>query len=104
MRCALRTVYHDRNTVLMRNTYDFIDIIHRAKHVADMSDAHDTCPVGKQMFKFIDEQLSAIVHRNDTDGNAFPGGLQLPRYDIGMMFHDGQYHLVPFSHKLIAER
>ena len=104
MGSALRSVYHHGHVVLVGNTNHLLHGVHRAEHVAHLGNAHYLGAPGKQTGEFIEVYLTLVVDGNHTQGNAFPGCLQLPGHDVGVVLHGGDNHLVALGHKLVAER
>ena len=101
---ALGAVNHHGNAVLMGDAYDFLHRIDRSKYVADVRHADNLRPFGKQLLVFVEHKFAPVGHWNDAYGDAFLGRLELPRHNVGVVFHDGDDYFVALLHERIAER
>ena len=104
MRSTLRTVHQERHAVAMGRTDHFLDGVHRAQHIAHLCATHQFCLFGKEPFIFVEFQYAVVGHGNHAQYDAALLGLQLPRHDVGMVFHCRDNHLVAGLHLRLAER
>ena len=104
MRCALSSIHHHGHIMLMSYLDHLFHRIHRTEHIAYLGNTDNLGTFVEQTGEFIDVYFSFFVNRDNTDGNAFLGCLQLPRHNIGMVLHSRDDDLVALAHKLITER
>lgn len=103
VRGALSAVYHNRNVMAVGNAYYLLHRVDRAEHIADMRHADDLRAGRYKLFKLIKLQLTVVSHRYHLHHYALAACLQLPRHDIGMMFHSRDNNLIALFHELIRE-
>ena len=104
MRGALGTIHQHRNAVFMGNTYHLLYGIDRTEHIADVGNTDNFGLFREQLLVFFHHQHTVIGHRDDTNGYASLCCLQLPRYDIAMMFHRGDDDFIALLHESLGKR
>ena len=87
----------------MGNANDFVNGVYGAQHIAHMSHADDASALVEEPLILVHLQLPVVGHRYDTKTNATLRCLQLPRHDVRMVLHNGDYHLVALLHKLLRK-
>ena len=89
VRRRLRTVDQQRDAATAAFAREPGDRIDRAEHVGDMGHAGQL-DVGREQFdEAIDEELARLADRRDLERSAGTRADQLPRHDVGVMFHLG---------------
>ena len=101
---ALRPVRQEERAVGVGHVGHVAHGVHRAQHVAHVGRTHQPGAGRKEAFVGVEPQGAGIVHRNDLDDDAFALTQHLPRHDVGVVLHDGEYHFVAFVEKAIAQR
>ena len=104
VRNALRTVKHKWHTMFVGYAYHLLHRVYRSQHVAHMRHAHYPGAFAEELPVFVHQDFTLVVHRYHLQTDALLCRLQLPRHDVGVVLHGGNYHLVALAHKLIGKR
>ena len=88
----------------VRTAHNLLNGVHRSQHIAYLHNANQSGTRGKQFVHFIENKLTPVVNGYHPNGNTATGSLQLPRHNVAMVFHGGDYHLVARLHKTLAKR
>jgi hypothetical protein len=94
MRRGLRSVHEHRDAAGVRQRDDFFDGIDRSQRIGNVPDGDNLRPRSQQLCVFFENQLAAIIDRDDADDRASLFSQQLPRDDVGVMFQLGQDDLI----------
>ena len=100
---ALCAVDEDGHAVGVGNAYDFLDGIDGAEHVADVGNADDFGPFIEQRLDGIGRNGALVGDGQDANLDALPLLKQLPRNDVGVVFHLGDEHFITLLHECLTE-
>ena len=104
MGCTLGTIHQDGDVMGMSNSHDFTDRIHSAQYIAHMGHTDDFGSRRDQRFQLIHTQNTIIGNGYMFDDNTPFHRLKLPRYDVRVMLHLCDDHLIARLHLRFAER
>ena len=104
MGCTLGSIDEYGNAMLMGDADDVGNGILGAQHIAHMGDADEARAVGEQLAEGIEVKAIVVAQGDDTQADATLRGLQLPRHDVGVVFHLADDNLVALLHLALAER
>ena len=90
--------------MLVSDTDDLLDGIHRAEHIADMSHTDELGLLADEPVELVEAENAVVGDGDVIDNDAALHGLQLPRDDVGVMLHLGDEHFVASLYLTIAER
>ena len=71
----------------MRHFHNLLDRIDGAQRIGNVGDTHQTRAIVDELFKFIHDQLAAIVDGADAQAGAFFLAQDLPGNNVRVMFH-----------------
>ena len=54
-------------------------------------------PVGQELFEFVDQEGPVVGDRRPFDHGALPLTMEIPRHEVGVVFHDCEDDLVAFA-------
>ena len=103
MRRALRTIHQDFCTMFVGNARKFFHGIDRAEHIAHMCHTHQFCALCKEILIGFHIQASLIRNGNHLDDNALTVAQQLPRHNVGMMFHSADNDFVALTQECLTK-
>ena len=104
MGCTLGTIHQDGDIMGMSRLDDLFHWIDRAQYIAHMGHTDDFGSRRDQRFQLIHTQNTIIGDGDMLDNDTPFHGLKLPRYDVGMMLHLSDDHLIASLHLRFAER
>ena len=104
MRYALRAIYQYRHAMKVCTAHNLFYGVHRSQNIAYLHHAYQAGTRRKQFIHFIENKLTSIVNGYHPNGYTATCSLQLPWYNVAMVFHCGNNHLVARLHKSLAKR
>src|SRR5437867_5643678 len=100
---CLGAVYQHGNVPAVRERDDLVDGIHGAEGIGNVRNGDDTGLRSKKFFVLLKKELSPIADRHDTEPGPLLLAKDLPRNDIGMVFHLGDEDLITRPDMLAAK-
>ena len=94
MRHTLRAIGQEVCAMGMGQLRHLADGIDGAEHVAHVGHTDKAGALIEQRLVGCHIQIAVVVHRNDAQDDAQPVAQHLPRHNVGMVLHNGEYHLV----------
>ena len=97
MHRPLATVDEHRNAAGMRDPAHLLDRHDGAEDVRHVGDGDYSRPVGQELFEFVDQEGPVVGDRRPFDDGALPLTMEIPRHEVGVVFHDREDDLVALA-------
>ena len=101
---ALGTIHQHRDAVSMSRLDNLAYRIYCTQHIAHMSHTDELGTRRDKLLQLVEAQQAIISDGDMLYHNTSLHRLKLPRYDIGVMLHLCDNHLVALLHLTLAER
>lgn len=100
---TLGTVHQHGYAVSVGSGNHIFDRIDRAKYITNVRHADNASTFGEEPFVFVEQQLAAVVYRDDAKLDTLAHLQQLPGDDVAVVLHGGDDDLVAFAEEGFAE-